>query len=355
MRRLHDSSRRRGFTMLEMLVAVAISVIVVAGLYALFVTQSRQFMYQDIRMNMQQNLRFAGDTISRSGRMAGYGTGGAVAGVMGYSGSIDDASTLPAVISSDAWNGASDAVTFVYADPSVEMMTTVSTLEDCGTSEIAFDMTRAGYSTTITQYESGELLMCWDYAPINSTLGYIWEINADGDATAGTIGVASNTTYTDYASECQGNLPAIMHCSRASVVTFYIDETDDGVGPGSPDHPVLMMDIDFDFLDGSPDADDIPLVDDIEDLQIEYCAAGENCTTAAVWDDSLTVAEGAEAWMMRFHLVARSSKEDVRGLQTMQPYSFANRSRVTEGTDHYWRQAMTSAVSFQNLRLAYAP
>ncbi len=54
MRRLHDSSRRRGFTMLEMLVAVAISVIVVAGLYALFVTQSRQFMYQDIRIRVSQ-------------------------------------------------------------------------------------------------------------------------------------------------------------------------------------------------------------------------------------------------------------------------------------------------------------
>ena len=85
MRAAHNQRRaRRGFTLLEMMVAVALSIIVTAALYAMFIAQSRQFMTQDSQSYMHQNLRFAIDILSRSARMAGYGTGGEVTGELGF-------------------------------------------------------------------------------------------------------------------------------------------------------------------------------------------------------------------------------------------------------------------------------
>ena len=98
-------SLRRGFTMLEMLVAIAIASFVIAGLYGLFTIQSRQFMFQDLQMEMHQNLRFGADVLSRSIRMAGFNTSGFVTGVMGSdgtSGTSVAASDLPAIVAWDA-------------------------------------------------------------------------------------------------------------------------------------------------------------------------------------------------------------------------------------------------------------
>ena len=352
------NARRRGFTMLELMVAVTVSVIVVAGLYALFVGQSRAFLFQDLRQNMNQNSRFAADIISRSARLAGYGTGGTVTGALGWDGSSADSSVyMPAIITHDAWETTyeTDAVTFVYADPSVEMMTTNESIEDCTATQIEFDMDRVGYSTTIEQYAVGEYLMCWDYAPINDTPSWLWEITTAGNSTSGTIGVADNSAIADFASDCDGNLPPVMHCSRATIVTYYIDNTDDGVGPGSPDHPVLMMDLDFDWVDGTPDADDIPLVDDIEDLQFEYCLEGDDCTDDSNYVDDMSLTEGTDAWLMRFHVVARSRKPDTRGLYQSKPLTLANHDTTADDDDYYWRQGMSSSVTFANLRVMYAP
>ena len=44
--------------MIELLIAMAIALFVVAALYGLFIVQSRQFLYQDMQMEMHQNLRF---------------------------------------------------------------------------------------------------------------------------------------------------------------------------------------------------------------------------------------------------------------------------------------------------------
>ena len=35
----------------------------------------------------------------------------------------------------------------------------------------------------------------------------------------------------------------MLRCSKGQVITFYIDANNNGVGPGSAEHPVLMMDL----------------------------------------------------------------------------------------------------------------
>jgi hypothetical protein len=340
--------------MIEMLTAVAISTVVVAGLYSLFTMQSRQFLAQDQAMNMHQNLRFASDILSRSARMAGYGTGGEVYGQLGWSGAAQDNTVgLPPLITWNAWDGTTDAVTFVYADPTLEVMTDPLVIEGSSTTSISFPHQRQGYNTRLSSLETGDLLLCWDYAKLPGTVAYLWEVGADGHS-SGIVTVLDNSSFLDFTAVVNDNLPPVMHCSRAQIVTFYIDNNSaDGVGPGSAEHPVLMMDLDFDFVDGTPDGDDIPLVDDIEDLQLAYCPADGDCQDGSGdWQSSLTRAESLEAWMMRFSLVARSPRTDKTRPEVSSPIALED--NAGSGTaDAYSRQALTSKVQFRNLRMLH--
>ena len=88
--------------MIELAVSISIASIVVIGLYGLFTMQSQQLMTQDMRMEMHQNARFGMEILSRSVRMAGFGSNGTILGVLGTGG--QNSSQLPAVISYDANN-----------------------------------------------------------------------------------------------------------------------------------------------------------------------------------------------------------------------------------------------------------
>ena len=112
---------RRGFTMIELAIAVALATFVVFGLYGVFTIQSRQLMNQDMRMEMHQNSRFAMEILSRSIRMAGFGSRGSIVGEMGTGG---DSNPQYAVMANDGYgtNG-SDAITIAYMEPSLVMNT----------------------------------------------------------------------------------------------------------------------------------------------------------------------------------------------------------------------------------------
>ena len=64
---------QRGFTLVEVLVASAISILVIFGTVMLFVTHIKDYRDQKLVREMQQNVRFAVDAVCRDLRMAGYG------------------------------------------------------------------------------------------------------------------------------------------------------------------------------------------------------------------------------------------------------------------------------------------
>lgn len=72
----------KGFTLTELLVAIAISGVVMAGIYSSFYAQQKTFVAQEQTAAMQQNLRAAMYLMEREIRMAGYDpTGDAGAGI----------------------------------------------------------------------------------------------------------------------------------------------------------------------------------------------------------------------------------------------------------------------------------
>lgn len=346
---------RSGFTMIELLIAIVIASIVVTGLYTLFTVQTRQFLYQDLQMEIHQNQRFATDIITRSVRMAGYGTSGRVVGYMGHGGDTDN--DLPVMMSADGWTGGggTDAVTVVYGDPSLALATDSTYVANCETTQLQFPAGVRDYAERLAEYVADEMVMCMDYASLGGMRTYMWVISS-APTLDGTMGVFDGTSNADYVGVCPvgENISPAMYCSKAQVMTFYVDNSASVAGPGTPDKPVLMLDLNLNW----PDDDDIPLVENVEDLQLEYClldADGDgntdDCTdSAASWVNSISTDEGSEVQMVRMHLLVRSSREDPGDLYQNSRPSLANHGASTD-VDGYYRQVLTTEITVRNLRV----
>jgi prepilin-type N-terminal cleavage/methylation domain-containing protein len=68
-----SNNKKNGFTMVELMVTMAIASIVLAGIYAAYSAQVRSHATQQAVLDIQQNLRSAIYYVQRSVRMAGYG------------------------------------------------------------------------------------------------------------------------------------------------------------------------------------------------------------------------------------------------------------------------------------------
>ena len=345
-------SYRRGMTMIEIAIAVGLATILVIMLYGTFWTQITQLRTQDIRSEMHQNGRFALEILTRSLRMAGFGSGaGFIYGVMGNGGA---GNALPVIIPSDGGNSDSDVFTVAYMEPSLVMNSKYTVVESCSTTSITFDPLFMDYGDKLRQFRADDLLMCQDYATIGTPESYLWSISADAEATTpfGAISVTANS-QSDYSSVCgsSDNLTPVLRCSKGQVITFYIDASDNGVGPGSAEHPVLMMDLNGNY----PNNDDVPLVDNIEDLQLQYCVDDStdtvNCNISNKWIDSFTASTQIKhVWGARVSLIVRSAKEDFNELYVGVRPRLANHNKANS-TDKYFREIVSGEVAIRNLRL----
>ena len=67
-------SDKRGVTLIELLVVLVISVIVIGGVYKVFIVQTRAYTVQDQVAEVQQDVRGAMEIMARDIRMAGFQT-----------------------------------------------------------------------------------------------------------------------------------------------------------------------------------------------------------------------------------------------------------------------------------------
>jgi prepilin-type N-terminal cleavage/methylation domain-containing protein len=65
--------KKRGLTLVELIIALVLSSILIAALYRVFISQQRIFMVQDQVADIQQNVRIAIGQMTKEIRMAGYG------------------------------------------------------------------------------------------------------------------------------------------------------------------------------------------------------------------------------------------------------------------------------------------
>jgi type IV pilus assembly protein PilW len=90
----------RGYTLMELMVAIAIGMIVMASVATTFTSQTRAYSAQEQINQMEQNARGALDIMSREIKMAGYKpNGGSVTGVVSYT---STSLTIQADLNADA-------------------------------------------------------------------------------------------------------------------------------------------------------------------------------------------------------------------------------------------------------------
>src|SRR4030065_434373 len=65
--------KKKGLTLIELLIALVLSSILIAALYRVFISQHKTYGIQDQVADMQQNVRIAVGQMTREIRMAGYG------------------------------------------------------------------------------------------------------------------------------------------------------------------------------------------------------------------------------------------------------------------------------------------
>jgi len=70
--KVRGTSYQRGITLIELLVALVICAIAIAGIYQIFIAQSKAYVVQDQVVEIQQNIRNAMEMIVRDLRMAGF-------------------------------------------------------------------------------------------------------------------------------------------------------------------------------------------------------------------------------------------------------------------------------------------
>jgi prepilin-type N-terminal cleavage/methylation domain-containing protein len=64
---------QKGFTIIELMVALVLSFILIGAVYGTFTSQQKAYTVQDQVAEMQQNARMAMNILVRDIRMAGYG------------------------------------------------------------------------------------------------------------------------------------------------------------------------------------------------------------------------------------------------------------------------------------------
>jgi type IV pilus assembly protein PilW len=115
---------RKGFTLMEIMIALVIASIVMAAIYSVYRAQTRQHRIQQMAVEVQQNMRAAMYLLEREIRMAGYSPSGpsAAAGFKADfsalgpphdgSGAATDANNIAFTVDNDADGAISGATSF---------------------------------------------------------------------------------------------------------------------------------------------------------------------------------------------------------------------------------------------------
>ncbi len=102
--RIHLPSDNRGVSLIELLIAFVMGAMIIAGIYKVFIAQSRAYTVQDQVVEIQQNIRSAMEILLRDIRRAGY------------DGGQTPSKLLTAIFPGDSTTGtvSSDAITVQY-------------------------------------------------------------------------------------------------------------------------------------------------------------------------------------------------------------------------------------------------
>ncbi len=350
----------RGFTLVELVIALVVTGLIVAMIMVTFTAQNQLYRRQHDIGRTQQNLRLAMEIVTKDIALTGFGSGadGQFYGALGDGG---DGQSLSTLLAYDGWsNLRPDAITVSYMDPNREHWGFIDRSEAgsgvadrfmCSTTDFYFSETsKAAAGNFDSDDEQWDQIVC--FANSGNTglgVGYVWDVSGEGNGGTGYVGVNANSSYSDYDDLCPPtrSLPEEMVCSRLVQVSYFIDSFDDS-GPGTSDTPYLMLSFDEDL----GDSDNVPIAPGIENIQFGYCPLLVDCDSDSWTGRAEPPTTFSSLSRVRVRMAARSERPSENGLTGTYPVRLDEDNAVYTERDAYHRRVAHQVVVLRNARAA---
>lgn len=302
--------RQRGLTIVEILVALLVSLILIAGVIQIFVGTRQTYRFQDALARVQENGRFAVETISRDLRLAGFV--GCTTLI-----SVTPNPVPPLVIDYSRDTYISDVPPAGLGEAPGTDVVTLRMLEP-GTMRLSVDMLNTGDSLTIPAnfqgLAPGDVVGVADCNNVD-----LFTVNAV--AGAGPVTITPNDVLrVAYVTGAE--------LTRYREVTYY-------VAPGASGGLALWR---------RDDGVDTELVDGVEDLWMRYGEDLDNDGAPDAYVAAAAVLDWSRVRAVRFSLLLASAEDNVTG--GPQPVDFRGAALVP--ADSRYRQVLTSTVGLRN-------
>ena len=329
-----------GFTLIEIMAALAILAIAMTAVFATFTSQHQTFTTQSRVAEMQQNIRIATDALVRDIRMAGYGlpiTTGTAADNVALPGTMNPhgITTIRALFPVDNTAGPDQFYVLYVYDMGANQPPGGLPADMTAVTSVAVDNT-SGFVPG-----GGELVIVTDRVTAD-----LFETTSGGTATSLNFAIGGSD-YNNaslhsklYAVGTQPGAPPTL-AAKARFVRYYI--ADVAWADGTV-HPTLMVD----RLNGDAPQ---PVADDIEDMQLSYGLDTNNDgavdTARCTWGGVAAFSSGQVPQIRQvvLHLVARSRMPE-KGWQEIRPRA-GNRAAATT-TDGYRRRSIEVNIDVRN-------
>jgi type IV pilus assembly protein PilW len=353
----HFSKRRSdfGFTLIEMLIAIAVSGIVLAGLVSVFMTTNRAYTHQDETATLQQNLRVARINLERDIRMAGCGFGTSFFYLgnpnLGNPNPIPDlvnTEPIPPVVNS---NGGGDdnsdilAIRYVnYSDscsgalPQVKPSTDAGAINFTGASgtiTVSHDMTASPFNSWSTALGSGQILAVYtrSSSPFSTTL--ISDVFTITGITPTVPPVPSKS---------------LVHCSNSRTLSG-IPPTNSSINCFNATQLVCVP-YRYNSANHTLERNGMAIAENIEDLQFAFGldTNGNGVVESAEWVNNQTLddTQRADIRLIRISILGRST-DPINGQALNSPPQIEDHI-AGAAQDRYLRQLLQFQVALPNMQ-----
>ena len=345
-KRLFNHSNNQGFSIVELIVALAMSLLVLVVVYTTFTTQLYSFQLAEQTAPLQQNVRVAKMFLERDIRMAGANLNSV---------NYEDERLYPVTFDNNNLSGdaGSDLLTLVYIDyfggacgaataPAVSCDDyPVLTLKDAmpGDSAVAtveeeFDDSPyslwdancdcAGQTYGVPPYDRYKAIITSPDGT-RSDIVYITTVTNSGSGTDDKI---QNAPYKGFDNKVLNDYPA------GSTVRFFSDTG--------------YTEVTYDLVNGNLRRNGSTIADNIEDLQFAFGLDTDDDGNVDSWeDDDLTNDQKLQVRLVRATVLGRSANEIYNGATSTRP-TIENHTGSTTG-DKYVRRQLELTVKARNL------
>jgi len=345
--RAFKKSNNQGFSIVEMLVALAMSLIVLAAIYTTFRTQLYSFQLAEQTAPVQQNVRVAKMFLERDIRMAGanlnsvtYEDGLLYPVTFDNNNLSGDAGTdLLTVVYIDYFAGACGSATApaVSCDDLPALTLTNNMPANSATAEIEEEIGDSPYSqwdgdcecaggTFGTPPSTRYRAIITSPDGSRSDIVYITQVANNGSGSADNLG---NGSYNGFTNKMLNSYPA------GSTISFFSE--------------TAYTEVTYDLVNGNLRRNGSTIADNIEDLQFAFGLDTDDDGSVDSWvtDADLTNTQRLQVRLVRVTILGRSAGEIMGGSSSIRPTIEDHGGAAT--SDKFKRRQLELTVKVRNL------